>query len=773
MNAAAMKVSVVFTVLNDVGGVAALLDALVGQTRPPDEIVAVDGGSTDGTLEALACVDTGDIPLRLLHRAGVNIAAGRNVGIEAAEHDLIACTDAGCIPDQNWLAELSRPFDDARIAVVGGNYRISPRTACERVVGLLTMPGQLKAIEPARFNPSARSIAFRRGAWRRAGGFPEWLYTAEDTLFDCKLRRNGEWFVFAEHAIVRWRPRSGLRSVWRQFRNYARGESRIGRGAETARFWRRRFAIAGALGGVAAAAGILGWGADVALLALGAGGVWLGRPTHRLAADIARYTGRPLDYLATHLLNPLIAWANVRGHRRGERDRRRDTERYVKPMVAYWGADAVASVPAWRMVDPPTPRTLIVAWHWPPANRASTNVLSNLFVHAPADSFHVLARAVAATGADPVAVPGLPTAYVAWPTRDEREGTLRTWLASMRTTRRMVRAARRLHRETPFQRIIAVYPHRYGVLAGWLIARQTDVPLVMYMHDLFAETSIAHNPAKRRFWAWVDRAALAAASLIITPTAAFAEHYRSRGLTRTWVLPHCRPADVQPSDPPKHPGPLRVLYTGNIYQAHADAVAALVQAGKLVDDVDLRFLCNANPLVPDDARAWVSRAEAWSRMHTADVLVVALGRDTPYPVEINGCFPSKIVDYLAVGRPILAIVPAGSFVDGFVRATGCGVSVTSGDPVDVARVLDMMQDRRVRVEMAEAARRVAVQLDGRRWMRLLCERLALGAPDDPATPPFPALENGESRRKQRNEQGELTGQKSGVRGRKRLHTSDF
>jgi succinoglycan biosynthesis protein ExoA len=85
------------------------------------------------------------------------------------------------------------------------------------------MRGQLDHVQPETFNPSARSLAFRKLTWQRAGGFPDWLYTSEDTLFDIKLRRMGVRWAFAGDAVVHWRPRTTLRSIARQFYLYGRG----------------------------------------------------------------------------------------------------------------------------------------------------------------------------------------------------------------------------------------------------------------------------------------------------------------------------------------------------------------------------------------------------------------------------------------------------------------------------------------------------------------------------------------------------------------------
>jgi glycosyltransferase involved in cell wall biosynthesis len=219
-----MKVSVVMTVLNDRAGCAAALETLLRQSRAPDEVVVVDGGSTDGTREYVASLAGVHPHLRLMVAPDCNIAAGRNLGIAEAAGPIIATTDAGCRLDAHWLEKLVRPFEsDSPVDVVAGLYAIEAHSVLERVVGLATMRGQMEPVNPATFNPSARSMAFRKDVWARAGGFPDWLYTSEDTLFDLRLRKMGVRWALGDGAVVRWRPRSSLRSIGRQFYLYGRG----------------------------------------------------------------------------------------------------------------------------------------------------------------------------------------------------------------------------------------------------------------------------------------------------------------------------------------------------------------------------------------------------------------------------------------------------------------------------------------------------------------------------------------------------------------------
>jgi len=80
-----MKVSVILTVLNEGPGMADLLDALLAQTAPPDEIVVVDGGSTDDTLKLITNHAQGDPRLKVHVEPGVNVARSRNIATSRAE----------------------------------------------------------------------------------------------------------------------------------------------------------------------------------------------------------------------------------------------------------------------------------------------------------------------------------------------------------------------------------------------------------------------------------------------------------------------------------------------------------------------------------------------------------------------------------------------------------------------------------------------------------------------------------------------------------------
>lgn len=219
-------IAVVVTVRDEAASIAELLQSLGAQAVQPAEIVVVDGGSTDGTLRILESW-TRTLPLRVLARPGVNIATGRNIGIEAAGQELIAVTDAGVRLAPRWLERLYAAVGSPDVDVASGFFAPDPRTWFELAMGSTVLPSSGE-IDQATFLPSSRSIAFRRDAWRLVGGYPEWLGYCEDVVFDLRLRASGARFRFVPDAIAHFRPRGTLRSFWLQYYRYARGDGQAG-----------------------------------------------------------------------------------------------------------------------------------------------------------------------------------------------------------------------------------------------------------------------------------------------------------------------------------------------------------------------------------------------------------------------------------------------------------------------------------------------------------------------------------------------------------------
>ncbi len=227
------KVSLIATVLNEEQSMAELLNSVLTQSRQPDEVVIVDGGSSDGTLDVLHSFND-KLPLRIIVEPGCSISQGRNRAVDSAQGSIIACTDAGARLDPQWLAELVKPLEEqleedpsppSRRHVACGFFLADPHTVFETALGATVLP-DIEEINPSKFLPSSRSVAFTKDAWQQVGGYPEWLDYCEDLVFDFKLRRAGFRFAWVPSAIVHFRPRLTLSAFFRQYYRYARGDGK-------------------------------------------------------------------------------------------------------------------------------------------------------------------------------------------------------------------------------------------------------------------------------------------------------------------------------------------------------------------------------------------------------------------------------------------------------------------------------------------------------------------------------------------------------------------
>src|SRR6185295_9202882 len=91
-----VQVSVVIPCRNEAPYVAGMLDALRAQDCAIDEVVIVDGGSADGTMDLVREYGARhpDFPLRVVTAYGANIPAAVNAGINASRSDVIVRMDS-------------------------------------------------------------------------------------------------------------------------------------------------------------------------------------------------------------------------------------------------------------------------------------------------------------------------------------------------------------------------------------------------------------------------------------------------------------------------------------------------------------------------------------------------------------------------------------------------------------------------------------------------------------------------------------------------------
>ena len=101
-----MKVSVIVPVRDEEHSIRELLDSLLQQTRPPDEIVITDGGSVDATPQIIEEYIQQGAPIRLIRTDGSLPGRARNLSAAQASFNWLGFTDAGIRVAKDWLETL-------------------------------------------------------------------------------------------------------------------------------------------------------------------------------------------------------------------------------------------------------------------------------------------------------------------------------------------------------------------------------------------------------------------------------------------------------------------------------------------------------------------------------------------------------------------------------------------------------------------------------------------------------------------------------------------
>lgn len=239
-----MKISYICTVLNEEKTIASFLESLVRQTLKPDEVVIADGGSKDRTVKIIEGYRTKLKNLNLIvsQKVRLNRSEGRNQAIKTASGEIITASDAGCTLKEDWTEEIVKPFrKNKKTDVVAGFYLPTGNSLLQKLSGELTSV-PIEKIDPQIFLPSSRSIAFKKEAWEKTGGYPENFNYCEDLVFNLRLKKSGKTFAFASKAIVFWPQKKSLIGIIKQFFNYSTGDGMAGKqGPHFLKLWLRSY----------------------------------------------------------------------------------------------------------------------------------------------------------------------------------------------------------------------------------------------------------------------------------------------------------------------------------------------------------------------------------------------------------------------------------------------------------------------------------------------------------------------------------------------------
>lgn len=215
------KYTVITTVYNDENDVTTLLKEIENQDYQPNEVIVVDGGSNDGTVE---CVkefsQNSSLNIRLIFGERLNIAQGLNRGIENAHNELIGIAMCGNHYKNDFFRILYQDMEREKdIFVSYGAIR-----------GVSTYDWGRKYIEFTfgsedncyleKFPTNHGNLA-RKELYKKVGLFYEnFQYAGEDMEFFLRAINLGYKMYGDERAIIEWETPASVKQYYKQQAGY-------------------------------------------------------------------------------------------------------------------------------------------------------------------------------------------------------------------------------------------------------------------------------------------------------------------------------------------------------------------------------------------------------------------------------------------------------------------------------------------------------------------------------------------------------------------------
>jgi glycosyltransferase involved in cell wall biosynthesis len=256
--------------------------------------------------------------------------------------------------------------------------------------------------------------------------------------------------------------------------------------------------------------------------------------------------------------------------------------------------------------------------------------------------------------------------------------------------------------------------------AAYRASRQLGLPFYLHAFDDYAKQWV--DPHLRSFARNAERNIMKGTAGVIVPNEFMGQVYVERYGVET-ILVHNPSLSMgteegSPGAWPTRRGEIRIVYTGAIYHAQADAFRNLLTALEMLDRSDLHVhvytaqtrnqLDHAGIRGSIEIHEHLSPTESRAVQQKADVLFLPLAFSSPIPEIVRTSAPGKMGEYLASGRPVLVHAPADSYVSWYFKEHDCGIVVDDDDPRALASgISSIIEDRSMRKRLIANAQAAA------------------------------------------------------------------
>ncbi len=221
--------SVIIPVYNEEQFIRRNIESLLDQDYPYDryEIIAVDGGSTDGSMKIIQeFTRTGRV--KILDNPAKIAASAINIGIKNSKGEVITRVDAHSYVAKDYLSSIAKVFRETGEKAVGGPVRMVTdtlfRKALARVLNSKFGVGAVpyRTLKQRAYVDSIQTGSFKREVLEKVGYFDETLPPGEDFDLNTRIRKAGFKILLDPDIKFYYYPRNCIGSLMKQYFHYGR-----------------------------------------------------------------------------------------------------------------------------------------------------------------------------------------------------------------------------------------------------------------------------------------------------------------------------------------------------------------------------------------------------------------------------------------------------------------------------------------------------------------------------------------------------------------------
>ncbi len=376
-------------------------------------------------------------------------------------------------------------------------------------------------------------------------------------------------------------------------------------------------------------------------------------------------------------------------------------------------------------------RILLLSWTVPPETSGSAVIVGNLAKQFTRDEMIVtgerpLGRPAVVWRAD---WPQLVYSIVGWPP-GMRGARWWRWLQLPLFVLRCLWLVEKYKCTT----ILVVFPREEFLFVGYLAAVWTGAQLVPYFHNTYVEN---RRGLSLRVARWLQARVFTKAAHVFVMSEGMVELYHERyPHLKCSALPHSFNEALPDFTPPPGPrSPPRFVICGHIEESCREATVRVCKAIAQVEGASLTLLSGTPGsllkrlgVLSDGVRhETVSRDQVVQRLQEADFVVLPHGfGGAMAPEEYRTIFPTRTIEYLICGRPILAHAPADCYLARFLKERDCALLVTEPSVSALLEAMDRLRaDEALRARLVRNALCAAEMFEARRVAGLLRRHLGL------------------------------------------------